>query len=142
MPTPSGRKRNTVAIYRDLGTTQTDAGQHVEDWQLFKTVKGFVRPLRGKELQYARQTVGEVTHLAHIPYVAGLRPSDRLESDGVVYNIGSLPDMNERTIEYAVYATEATDGPFQSGGFLLLEGQPPQGFLLLEQGGRLRLEAG
>jgi SPP1 family predicted phage head-tail adaptor len=135
---PAGKRREQVAVYRDTGTARDAHGQHAEDWEFLVTLWGEYAALSGRELALARQRVATTDAVVRVPYYPGLTAADRVEVNGVLHAVEAVFDEGEMTKELALYLREMPD---RSGGLLLLEGGPPAGFLALEQGGRLRLEA-
>lgn len=109
MSSPSGKKRHKLVVQRDAGVTQSAAGQHVESWEMYATVWGWVHPLKGEELEQAQQVHGDVTHRLTIPWINGLTSDMRLKHKGRYLNIGSIEPVGGRRIEQEVYAKEDAD---------------------------------
>lgn len=63
------RLKHRVTILRPPRPDETDeAGQPIDDWQPVVTVWAAIEPLRGRELESARQVVAEVTTRIRIRY--------------------------------------------------------------------------
>lgn len=67
----AGRLKRRVTFQRNEPATRDDYGQPVENWQDIATVWASIRPLSGRELWYARQTLATATHQIVCRWSAG-----------------------------------------------------------------------
>lgn len=98
----AGRLRHVVTLERQ-SATQDAMGQRVDVWTTIATVRASIEPLRGKEFIAASGERAELTTRIRIRYsgdVSGLRPRDRVNHGGNLYDIVAPPiNTDERDRE-------------------------------------------
>jgi SPP1 family predicted phage head-tail adaptor len=100
----SGRLRHSVHIERQ-STTQDEFGQRVETWVEIAHKRAAIEPLNGKEYFADRGEQAEVETRIRIRYdsaISDLTPADRVNHDGIIYDIVSVINPNERGEEYVL----------------------------------------
>lgn len=65
-----------------------------------------VRGLRGKEFYNAAAVQAQDDKVFNCKYFKGLTPNMQIKYNGVLYNITSINDLNERHEEYEIHAKE------------------------------------
>lgn len=74
------RLKHRVTILRPPRPDETDeAGQPIDDWQPVVTVWAAIEPLRGRELESARQVIAEVTTRIRIRFRKGVDRTMRVK---------------------------------------------------------------
>lgn len=101
--------RNKRVSLQTRSDTLDDYGQRVRTWTETAKIMAAIRPLYGRELEAARQTVSEVSHEFLINYREGLDSSCRFVYQGRYYNIQAALDDNMSHDQLKVLCTEGTN---------------------------------
>lgn len=91
----AGKLRHRIMIEAPTGA-QNEFGEPVEGWSLFASVWASREDLTGREAFLAQQAKSEVTSRFRVRYLDGVTGSMRISSDGVLYNIESVQDVDGR----------------------------------------------
>lgn len=94
----SGRLQRKLVI-EELGggsPRQSSSGERLDAWATFATVRGYVRPLSGKEIRAAEQAQSRCDTEIEIRYLAGVQPGMRATHLGVAYQIHAVIDPELR----------------------------------------------
>lgn len=75
---------------------QSGSGERLDAWATFATVRGYVRPLSGKEFRAGQQIQSQVDTEIEIRYLAGVEAGMRATHLGVVYSIHAVIDPEAR----------------------------------------------
>lgn len=92
--------------YKELVETQSDLGEVIRNWVLFKELWASVEPIRGREFYESAHTQSEVTHRIRHLYVEGLKPTMEVRLGDRVFEILHLHRVSEGTFEMEVMAKE------------------------------------
>jgi len=94
----SGRLRHVVILQRQ-SSTQDDYGQRIDTWATIATVRANIIPMKGSEYIAARgeqaNTTSEIT-IRNSTDVDGVRPRDRVNHDGDLYDIQAVMRQGKR----------------------------------------------
>lgn len=85
----TGRLDQRVTIER-VTLVQSDTGSISEEWAPVATVWAAVEPLNGREFFAASTTLAEVTTRIRLRYRPALSVVDRLDHEGMLYDITSI----------------------------------------------------
>lgn len=90
-------QRVTVERYT---STEDELGQPIEAWAPLFTCWAAVEPLNGREFFAASTTLSETTTRVRIRYRPGLTVVDRINHDGVLYDIQAIinPKSGDREL--------------------------------------------
>lgn len=115
----AGTLRHLLQIQTPVDV-RDDIGGVRQDWSTVATVWGGIEPLRGRELEAARQIEARITHTVTLRYHAAVEPTARLrqvntrvEAQAVVrkvFHVLAPLNVCERDIELQVYAMEVIGG--------------------------------
>jgi SPP1 family predicted phage head-tail adaptor len=115
----AGKLRHLLQIQLPTNV-RDDIGGVRQEWSTLTTVWGDVEPLRGRELEVAKQIEARISHKITLRYRATVEPKARLrqvtsmdESRAQVkkvFNILAPLNLDERNIELQVYAMEVVHG--------------------------------
>ena len=96
----SGRLRSLIQIQqKGAGSPrQSGSGERLDAWGEFATVRGFIRPIAGKELRAADQAQGRIDTEIEIRYLDGIKGAGamRVVHRGVAYTIHAAIDPELR----------------------------------------------
>jgi SPP1 family predicted phage head-tail adaptor len=99
----SGRVAQRKIVLQDLGQgspRQSSSGERQDPWTTFATVRGYIRPISGKEMREAGQTqeaIDTEIEIRHLDAVTARRGKPmRATHLGVVYTIHAVIDPEAR----------------------------------------------
>lgn len=101
----SGRLRHRVTLLKPARTTD-GYGQVKTSSSPVGTYWAWVRPLRGREAEVARQLRADLTHAVTLRYVGAIGAEDSLLFRGRGLNIRSVIDVDERRREINLLCVE------------------------------------
>jgi SPP1 family predicted phage head-tail adaptor len=98
--------RGIAAVIEQLPETQNARGEAIPGTPTtLATGMALIQPLDGRELFAAQQTFAEVTHrISWTPFVAGITPKMRVKAGGLVYDIGTVINVDTRSRELEMLA--------------------------------------
>lgn len=109
----AGQLRHQLEVQR-VARKRGEAGGSVRSWVTLKVLPGWVEPLAGRQLAYARQEDARTTHRVRVPYVPGLavtaedrlvwKDRDRAEH---VLAIVSVKDVDGRGVQLELACEES-----------------------------------
>lgn len=99
----AGRLNKRIVIEQKT-TVDDDFGQPIETWSTFATVWASVEYQSGKEGFTADQLQAELITRFRIRYLANVTALMRVKFSGVVYDIQSVMNTNERDREMLILA--------------------------------------
>lgn len=105
----AGRLRHEIVIQSST-PTQNSAGEPIDSWSTFATVRAERRPVSARERIAAggEQAVAEFVFL--IRYLSGLTAKMRISFEGVTYDItGIVPYGDAPTIGHEIMARKRVD---------------------------------
>jgi len=107
METRQKRKWHRVQIL-DPPQGRGDRNELTGDWQIKETLSATIKPLRGRQLEQARQLTSTATHEFEMWQHNGfeLTPKNRLRMNGRVFDIGYVRDPDEDGLKWRVICTE------------------------------------
>jgi SPP1 family predicted phage head-tail adaptor len=91
----AGRLDRLVVIERAV-TVQDEFGEPVATWSAWKTVFMGKRDIRAEERFRANQELATETTVWTSHYIDGLTPTDRLNVDGLLYDIVGIAELGRR----------------------------------------------
>ena len=105
----AGKLREPLTIQRKLAVSDGMGGESIQ-WITLATIRGYVRPLSGREAVQAMQLQASLTHRIYIRYRADLTPADRLVMRGQPLQIRAIVnvEMRNRWLELACDSVVAT----------------------------------
>lgn len=104
---PEKVKRHIVVIEQpEEGATPDAKGDEQLTFETFKTVYASIEPLTGRELQFAEQMHGNVTHKVTIRYTSGITKRMRLKWRNRYFNLAPILNTEEADVDMMFYATE------------------------------------
>lgn len=92
----AGRRDRKIIIERDMGTTANALNEAVPVWTAWKTVWAERVETKGNELLAFDRKVTSRIATFKCPFIDGLAPTDRLNEDGVIWNIISQTEVGRR----------------------------------------------
>lgn len=128
------RERRHRGVIQQLVTADPDqlsSGEPTESWTDFFTANTSIKPMGGREFFAARQVQTEVDTRIEMTYHPGVNSTMRMIYGGRAYNFVRVMDIEERRRDLEIWAK--VDPLYQASA---------QGYLLLEDGGRLLDEDG
>jgi len=75
-------------------------------WADWKMVYASIEPLAGREIQFAQQIHGNVSHKITFRYVSGMSTRMRIKWNNRYFNLAPTLNDEEANVEITVYATE------------------------------------
>lgn len=104
---PRGGRRNRLVTIQERTKARGTAGGISITWRDWGTTWASIDQLSGREAEYARSTVPLATHIARMPYVAGLIEGMRFTLDGQAYNVESVNDVGfERVVHECILTAD------------------------------------
>ncbi|GJM23937.1 MAG: hypothetical protein DHS20C16_03520 [Phycisphaerae bacterium] len=107
----SGRLRNPSVVFQTDEGTADASGQVIERWVRKVKRRAAIRPIGGRELVSANQTLGEVSHIVEVRYdqtTKTITNEDRVLFDSRIFNIVHVQNMGERNRWLRMQAVEQT----------------------------------
>jgi SPP1 family predicted phage head-tail adaptor len=101
----SGTLRHRITIQQKT-TTRNDLGQDVATWTTLKTVSARVESPSGRELERARQSVAEASHVITIRWFSGLDTNMRVLFRNRTLHIGAINEGDNRDSELILVCSE------------------------------------
>lgn len=107
----AGQLRHRLKIQKNAGEGTYDAsyGAVTPDWQNVSELQASVRTLSGRELEYARQTVGDVTHEITHRYNSLLTIRHRYKFGDRVFAIGHVDNVDQRNVVHKSLCMEVRE---------------------------------
>lgn len=103
----AGKLHHRGTIWRPVDGDEAEArGDPQPTWVQFATVWCSIEPLQGREMQFAQQVHGQVTHKVTLRYLPGVTPRMQLRWGGRVFNFGPVLSPDERRFLLTTYAAE------------------------------------
>lgn len=100
-------KRHKVVIEQPVESDTPDTrGDEQLTFETFKTVWASIEPLAGRELQFAQQMHGNVSHKIGMRYTSGITKRMRFKWNNRYFNLAPTLNLEETNIEIVLYATE------------------------------------
>lgn len=81
-------------------------GQPTETWATWSTAWASISQLTGRELSYAQQINGEITHEFRLRYRTGIMPTMRISFDSRTFGILNINNVNEENVELRLLCKE------------------------------------
>lgn len=101
-------KRHVCIIEQPVESVEPDSrGDEQLTFETFKTVYASIEPLAGRELQYAQQMHGAVSHKIMMRYTSGITKRMRIRWRSRLFNLAPTLNLEETDVELTMYATEA-----------------------------------
>ena len=102
--------RHQLVIEEYTVVGRNDLNQPILDWAAFRTVRGEVDPLRGREYLASLQVQAELTHRVSLRYVKGIKPTMRVRwgegDDARIFEIESVINPMEQNYEIQLMCKE------------------------------------
>lgn len=105
----AGPMRFQVVIERRTDE-QDDAGQQLDEWDVFATRRAAMQRVTGDEIETAQQEAARVPTTFRLRWLDGVLPAMRLTCDGKVYDIKSAVDPDGLKNELIITAAELVGG--------------------------------
>lgn len=100
-------KRHKVVIELPVDPEEPDTRADEQPvFETFKTVWASIEPLTGRELQFAQQMHGSVSHKITMRYTTGITKRMRLKWNNRYFNLAPTNNLEEANVELVMYATE------------------------------------
>lgn len=96
----------TVEELSSGSTTFGTRGQVVKTWRRKARVRAAIMPLRGREVEVARQLFASATHKITCRYFKGASPRQRIQWNGRTFHVDQVLDMDERNRWLEITASE------------------------------------
>ena len=104
----SGQLRHELT-YQELVSTGTDTrGQPIDSWSDIVTLRASITTLSGRELERARELVGETTHQIETRYHSSVDSKGRFEFGSRYFNILWLNNVDERDLKLIALCKEGS----------------------------------
>lgn len=100
-----GKYRQPITI-QQRQFTQDSYGGTTEDWVTVYETRAGIFPLSGSEFFKADQINAQVTHKIQFRYLNGVTPDMRILFNNRVFQITSVVNFQEHSIELQLYAKE------------------------------------
>ena len=96
----AGQLRHRVRLQKNSGEGTYDAsyGAVTDNWTNLSELQASIRTLSGRELEYARQIVGDVTHEITHRYNSLVTIRHRYKLGDRVFAIGHLDNVEQRNV--------------------------------------------
>ena len=107
--TRAGRLRHLVEI-QSVTRTRGPDGTPIEAWATVECVDADIVQMRGKELETAREIDARVDSKITIRAVESLLPSQRMISEGVIYNLVDVDNVRLLNHEMQIMAISEPEG--------------------------------
>jgi len=101
----AGTLKDRVTI-QSVTETRSSSGQVNETWGTFATRWASVEPLQGREFFESQQVNADVTTRVRLRYLEGVTPKMRVLYKTRTFNITSVVNVEERSIETQLLCTE------------------------------------
>jgi len=101
----AGTLKDRVTI-QSVTETRSSSGQVNETWGTFATRWASVEPLQGREFFESQQVNADVTTRVRLRYLEGVTPKMRVLYKTRTFNITSVVNVEERSIETKLLCTE------------------------------------
>jgi SPP1 family predicted phage head-tail adaptor len=105
-PVEAGRLRHRVTIETPTRTVNATSGEKIPAFNATATVWAEVKPLTAKEQIRAGQTDVNATHVVSMRYRTDVTEQCRLNFGGRILNITGVVNVEERSAELQILATE------------------------------------
>jgi len=92
---PIGNLRHRITIEENTPTVNTH-GDSIDDWDSIGQVWGSIDPFSGTETDSAGQIIATHSHTIILRYWEGLNSRHRFVHDGIIYNIVSVLNAEQR----------------------------------------------
>ena len=102
-------KSKTVILLKPSEEMDDETGEPKLTFNNTGVVKAYIKPLRGRELVYANQTVMIVTHMFEMLYTgltSNITPKWKLQYDGREFGITSVINIEENNRDLEIMAVE------------------------------------
>lgn len=100
-----GKLDHLVTIMQPVKGTDTRGDKPIT-YTAWKRVWCSIEPLAGREMQFAQQMHGNVTHKVGMRHLAGVNKSMQLLWNGRTFQMGPVLDIDTAQFEMQFYATE------------------------------------
>lgn len=117
-----GKLRNRIAIEQEaLSAPSAFSGERTKSWSTSATLNAHVKPLKGRELAFAKSFAPTVSHRITMPFIPDVENTNRITAtiggQTFLFHINSIKNGLEstrradyRNIWLTIYCTGYTDG--------------------------------
>ncbi len=102
----AGPLRQLITVERNDGIPDSQYGSPSTTWDTVCSFRGEIKPLSGRELEFAKQISANVTHQVRTRWQDGFLVSDRLNFNDRIFGILSILNVEERGIEMQILCSE------------------------------------
>jgi len=99
---PVNIEQKTAGTPNSYGETEPSA-----EWTVFASVWADIKPISGREFEFARSFAKTVSHRVDMRYCQGLLPNMRVNFGGRIFTINAAINVDERNREHLLYCTES-----------------------------------
>ncbi len=92
---PIGSLRHRLAL-EEVSRTSDGGGGATETWSTVASVWASITPASGSEAVAAERIAGQISHVVHIRYRAGVIPAMRFRLGNRLFEIAASIDIDER----------------------------------------------
>ena len=103
-----GKYRQRVEI-QSCAKTANGFGELEEVWTTDSTEWAQVEPLSGRQMEYAKAIVAEVSHVVRMRFTPGVAVGKRIKFNNRILNVNAVLNTEERNIELQAYCMERAD---------------------------------
>ncbi len=101
----AGTLKDRITV-QSVTETRSGSGQVNEAWATFATRWASVEPLQGREFFDSQQVNADITTRIRLRYLEGITPKMRVLYKTRVFNVTSVVNVEERSIETQLLCTE------------------------------------
>jgi len=101
-----GKLRHKVEL-QSVHRTKNGYMDDIDNWTTFATQWASIEPIRGTQALIAQQIEAEMTHRLIIRYNASMTADCRVKTDGRIFTIVSVRDIDERRRHQELMCKEA-----------------------------------
>lgn len=101
----AGQLRHQVELH-SLSVSQDSYGQPTKSWTKYATTYAAVEPIRGAEVERAKQIFAQAEYKVTIRYRAGVKVTDKIVFGSQTFEIGSIINWAQRNIKLEIYCKE------------------------------------
>ena len=100
-----GKYRQRIEI-QSATVTANEFGEQEQSWNTDSTEWAQIEPLSGREIEYAKALVAEVTHKVSLRYRSGVTVSQRVKFGSRLFDINAAINVEELNIELQLLCAE------------------------------------
>lgn len=101
----AGELRHRLELF-NVSRTTSNTGMVGIGYEFVRKIWGSIETLSGNELTQARQSFPRATNKIRMRYVKGLNEAMQIKHKGLIYNIDSVNNVDQRNKVFEIIATE------------------------------------